>query len=170
MHTDRYTAKPKERRQGWRYRGQTEGNTEWKKKGESLGLILTLLRSKHEDSTNFLFCAMTLYTFPKVKERKKRSLNSPFPISVQFPGVTRHQRGPSMQLLMSEAYLPHRRNGSNQTDVRTLYQNSHFGPVLLWEKFCLNVTLFNPFSQEKFTFLVTCLQENAEPSSLQTEK
>lgn len=70
---------------------------------------------------------MTLYYyFPKVKERERRSLNFPFPVSVQFPGAMRNQRGPVlfMQLLMSEAYLPHRRTGSNQTDVWTFNQNS----------------------------------------------
>lgn len=138
----------------------------WVKEGTELGLtFLQFWEASMMTQWHFLFCVTTLYIFPKVKERERRNLNTHFPVSVQFPVATRNQRGPSMQLLMSEAYLPHRRYGNNQIDVWTLYQNSHFGPVLLlWGKFCLNVTVFN-----LFTFLVTCLQQNTQPTSLQSE-
>lgn len=37
---------------------------------------------------------MTIHTFPKVKERERRNLDFPFPVSVQFLGAMRNQRGP----------------------------------------------------------------------------
>lgn len=74
-------------------------------------------------SEMFSFVVWTYLFFLRWK-RGKGSLNSPFPVSVQFPGACRHQRGPSMQYFMSEQHLPSRRNGSNRTDVWTFYQIS----------------------------------------------
>ena len=88
---------------------------------------------------------MILPTLPKVK--KRGSLNSPFDVPVQFPDASRHQRSPSIELLVSEEYLPSRRNGSRQTDVWTFYQKPHFVPALLLsEEFSLIMTLFNLFT------------------------
>lgn len=92
----------------------------------------------------FKFNSMTLCILPKVKKRARESLNFAFSVSVQFPSASRHQRGPSIQLLMSEEYLCSKRNGTNQTDIQTFYQKTCFGPgLLLSEKFFLDMTLFN---------------------------
>lgn len=119
--TERPTAKPAQRGQEERYRGQilSEWWRDW-----AWGW-LSGIPGKQAPNEIFNFVVS------KVKKRERDSLSSPFPASVQLSGASRHKRGPGMQLLTSEAYLPSTKSGSNQTDVWTIYHKSHFGAALL---------------------------------------
>jgi len=139
--TDRSPANPRQRGQG----EQTGGNSEWS--SDWAWAWLSGIPGKQAPRlTNkiFNFMVWSHLLFLKQKRRKK-GVRTPLYLpqsSSLVPAGTREAR--SMQLWVSEEYLPSRRNGSNQTDVRVFHQKSHFGPALLLsEKFCLNVTLFN---------------------------
>lgn len=118
-----------------------------------LGLGLTFWYSwKASSKWHFHNCVAST-----VKKRGRDSLNSPFPVSVQFPGASRHQRGPGMQLLTSEAYLL----AQMVAAIKLMSGCSTTSLTLVLLFYCLNVPLFN-----LFTFLDS---QTAELSSLQPE-